>query len=235
MLELRELSKALAARIPSHLLENLANYAAVREAAHLLPARVIVRDRGRYFEAISDFLGGPYHPLTLLEFGVYRGDSLRQWAELNRHPDSRLVGFDSFTGLPERWRGRPAGYFDCQGRSPAIPDARVSFVAGWFNRTLPGALDRLLPVPAGHRLLVHLDADLYSAALYCLSTLSARVGPFAVMFDEFGAGEGRALRDLLAAYGGSFWPHLGLKRHARSTLPTRVFGVLHLGGTGAGA
>ena len=230
MIELRELAKALASRIPSHLLENAANYAAVRESGALLPAHYIIRDRASYFQAVRDLTGGAAQPLTFLEFGVYQGDSLRQWAALNTHPNSRFIGFDSFVGLPERWRRRPAGYFDCQGAPPAIADPRVSFVKGWFNRTLPTALDGLLPLPATHRLLVHLDADLYSAALYCLTTLSARIGPFAVMFDEFGAGEGRALRDLLAAHGGTFEPQLGLKRHRHSRLPTRVFGHLDLRG-----
>src|SRR4051795_45445 len=37
-----------------------------------------------------------------LEFGVFRGESLRAWARL-LPAGARLVGFDSFEGLPLRW------------------------------------------------------------------------------------------------------------------------------------
>lgn len=228
MLDIRELSKSITSRLPISALENAANYAVLRANPDLLPSEYIIRDRAAYFGRVRDQLGGETVPLLFLEFGVYQGDSIRQWAALNSHPDSRFVGFDSFIGLPERWRGRAAGYFDCGGKLPAIDDARVSFVPGWFNQTLPAALDRLLPT--GCQVVVHLDADLYSAALYCLSMLGARLPEFPVLFDEFGAGEGRALRDVLAAHGGSFTPLLGLKRGRLSSLPTRVFGRLRLGG-----
>lgn len=225
---IREFTKSATSYLPLHLIENAANYASVRSAAGLLPQEYVIRSRELYFQRISGLLGGSAQPITFLEFGVYRGDSLRQWTALNTHPDSRFIGFDSFTGLPERWRSRKAGYFDCGGHAPQIDDARVSFVPGWFNQTLPSALNQLLPLPPERQVLVHLDADLYSAALYVLTTLSARLSGFPVMFDEFGAGEGRALKDLLAAYGGTFEPVLGLKRASYSGLPTRVFGHLKL-------
>lgn len=222
MTALRELAKNLAARLPGHLVETAANYAALGATPGLLPTDHVTGDRRAYFTQVSDRLGGPATQLTFLEFGVHRGDSLRQWTALNAHPDSRFIGFDSFTGLPTRWRGRPAGYFDTGGQPPAIGDPRVRFVKGWFNQSLPAALDDLGDEHG--TLLVHIDADLHSAALYCLITLGLRLGAFHVMFDEFGAGEGRALRDVIEAFGVAFTPALGLKRQPYSTLPTRVFG-----------
>lgn len=225
MVELREILKALASRVPSRLGEGLADYAVLRENPHLLPARYVIGSRDAYFEAISDRLGGADARLTYLEFGVYRGESLRAWCALNRDPRSRFVGFDSFEGIPVQWRARPRGYFDVGGQVPAIADPRVRFVKGWFNETLPQALGDLAP---GGTILVHIDSDLYSSALYCLTVLAFRLGSFHVMFDEFGAGEGRALRDWCCAFGGSFTPLVGLKRTRYSTLPTRVFGFLTL-------
>lgn len=229
MIELREAGKALTSLIPLRFVESLANYAVMHENKSLLPPRYVVRDRGAYFDQILASLGGPDARILFLEFGVHQGASIRQWAGLNRNPDSRFVGFDSFVGLPEDWRGRKAGYFDTGGKAPEVADPRVSFVKGWFNESLPGALETLLPVPDGCQVVVHVDADLHSAALYLLTILGQRLGSFPVLFDEYGAGEARALRDVIAAHGGAFEPLLGLKRHARSSLPTRAFGRFRFG------
>ncbi len=226
--DLREAAKTLAARVPLHLAENIANYAVLRQRPDLLPADYVIEDRAAYFTRIRDLAQVADAPLTFLEFGVYRGDSLRQWAALNHHPDSVFLGFDSFTGLPMRWRNRPAGHFDCGGQPPAIADSRVRCIPGWFNHTLPQALASIANGPE-RQILVHLDADLHASTLYCLTTLGTALGSFLVMFDEYGAGEARALRDVLDAWGGSFVPLLGLKRHAWSALPTRVCGQFTFG------
>ena len=50
--------------------------------------------------------------IDFLEFGVYRGDSLRSWLGLNKNPQSKFYRFDSFTGLPAQWRKNAKGTFD---------------------------------------------------------------------------------------------------------------------------
>ena len=74
-----------------------------------------------------------------LEFGVASGGSINFLAE--RVPDgTRLHGFDSFEGLPERWReGRGGGFFDRGGSLPPVAP-NVSLHVGWFDATLPAFL-----------------------------------------------------------------------------------------------
>jgi hypothetical protein len=143
------------------------------------------------YQYVNEVLGNV--PIVYLEFGVFRGWSIKQWLNINTHPESRFVGFDTFTGLPEDWmEGRKAGHFNVEGKPPQIDDPRVRFVPGLFQHTLPGFLESFR---IEHPLVVHIDCDLYSGTLYCLATLD-RVMPAGtiVMFDEF--------YDLLHEYAG---------------------------------
>ena len=143
-------------------------------------------------------------PIDYLEFGVWKGDTVRAWADRNRDPGSRFFGFDSFEGLPEDWAGSfrvmPKGTFSTGGAVPAIDDPRVEFVKGWFQTTLPTFLEKFTPQS---RLVVHCDADLYSATLYVLCKLDPILAPGSVViFDEFNSAEGeaRALADYASAF-----------------------------------
>jgi len=141
-----------------------------------------VNDRHSLYRFLAKRFEG--QPIDYLEFGVWQGDSIRQWASLNSHPETRLFGFDSFEGLPEDWdRSMSAGTFDVQGVLPKIDDKRVSFVKGWFQDTLPGFLAQY---KRQDRLVVNIDADLHSSTLYCLVKLDPIITPGTiVIFDEF--------------------------------------------------
>lgn len=131
----------------------------------------------------NEVLGG--RPIDYLEFGVYQGDSLRQWLALNPHPQSRFYGFDSFEGLPEDWLSgdKPKGAFTCQGQLPEIDDPRATLVKGWFNQTLEPFL---ADFAVRNQLVVHMDADLFSSTLYVLMTLNRIVAKGTVfVFDDF--------------------------------------------------
>jgi len=122
--------------------------------------------------------------IDFLEFGVFRGDSIRYWSTINRHPESRFYGFDSFEGLPAAWReGQGKGHFNVGGALPEIADTRVRFVKGWFDETIPQFVKDFVPK---NRMLLHFDADLYSSTLmplvYFMS--SFRAGSL-LIFDEF--------------------------------------------------
>jgi len=140
-------------------------------------------------------------PIDYLEFGVFKGESIALWADINRHPSSRFYGFDSFEGLPENWdRSAPAGAFNLNGLTPDIPDERVKFIKGWFQDSLPGFLETFVPKS---RLVVHNDSDLHSSTIYVLTKLDdLLVAGSIVIFDEFGSAlhEFRAWHDYLRAY-----------------------------------
>ncbi|WP_141797288.1 TylF/MycF/NovP-related O-methyltransferase [Nocardioides sp. SLBN-35] len=143
-------------------------------------------------------------PIDYLEFGVFEGSSLRHWARLNTHPDSRFYGFDSFEGLPEEWkrfdRKIDKAHFDVQGALPDIDDDRVTFVPGWFQDSVDPFLETFTPE---RQLVVHIDADLYSSTLYVLTRLNALLVPGTiVVFDEFSSvlNEFAALEHYCSAY-----------------------------------
>jgi O-methyltransferase len=170
----------------------------------------IGKQRGRIdtFEYLEDF----YHhvhdevcgrtAIDFLEFGVYKGDSIRFWSQMNREPDSRFFGFDSFEGLPENWTKKvTTGAFDVGGAVPQVDDERVSFVKGWFQNTLPGFVDGFTP---RSRLVIHNDSDLYSSTLFALVSLHRFLVPGTVIiFDEYSSAmhEFRAFAD----YRNAFW------------------------------
>jgi O-methyltransferase len=122
--------------------------------------------------------------VNYLEFGVYRGDSLRWWLDGLSNADSRFVGFDTFTGLPERWRPtEPAGHFNANGVIPDIKDPRCSFEVGLFQDTLPPFVTS---TDLTNRLVVNLDADMFTSTLFVLTTLAPylKSGDL-IFFDEF--------------------------------------------------
>ena len=142
--------------------------------------------------------------ITYLEFGVATGNSIKKWAELNTHAESRFIGFDTFHGLPETWawggRSIPKGEFDVNGILPEIPDTRVRFVKGLFQETVFQFIDS---TEIDNRLVVHLDADLYSSTLFVLTALHRLLAiGTVVMFDEFNVvnHEFRAWIDYTSAY-----------------------------------
>jgi O-methyltransferase len=122
--------------------------------------------------------------IDYLEFGVWQGASIKRWCELNSNPKSRFFGFDSFEGLPEYWNRKTVkGAFDLQGVAPQIGDERVKLVKGWFQESVPTFLESFHPQS---RLVIHIDSDLYSSALFCLTSLHPLAKPGTILiFDQF--------------------------------------------------
>jgi O-methyltransferase len=123
-------------------------------------------------------------PIDYLEFGVFQGESIRHWAKINQSKESRFYGFDSFEGLPETWReGQAQGHFDVNGNLPKIDDQRVKFIKGWFDKTVESFASNFAPK---QRLVLHLDADLYSSTMIPLAFLNKwMTAGTLLIFDEF--------------------------------------------------
>ena len=123
-----------------------------------------------------------HEQVVYLEFGVYKGKSLKEWSKLLNHPRNKLFGFDSFEGLPEQWnRTNSIGAFSLHGNVPVFDDSRIVLHKGWFEETLPRFV-----VPPHERLVINLDADLYSSSLLVLRRLRSEIRPGTILiFDEF--------------------------------------------------
>lgn len=159
------------------------------------------KDRTWLYQSVIEQEGLNRRPMHYLEFGVYRGDSTRLWLEGVSNPESRFVGFDTFTGLPERWRPtEPEGHFNANGAVPDIKDSRCTFEVGLFQDTLPAFVTR---TDLSGRLVVNLDADMFTSTLFVLATLSPyfKSGDL-IFFDEFSCplDEFRAFEEFVRAF-----------------------------------
>lgn len=148
-----------------------------RDAGAGVPQTV---DRFALFSLVADLVERPVG--RYLEFGVSTGDSLRWWAARLNEPDTRLVGFDTFEGIPAAWGAQPAGSYTAGGTPPKVDDDRVTFEVGLFADTVPPFF---ATTELHHPLLVHLDADLYDSTVVVLTALLPHLRPGDVlMFDE---------------------------------------------------
>jgi hypothetical protein len=142
---------------------------------------------------------GPDAKILYLEFGVYAGNSITAWAGLNRNPDSRFIGFDTFEGLPEAWAGLEEGHFSTHGSLPQVDDPRIEFVKGYFQHTVRDTL-KGINVSLFDEIVVHFDADLFSSTVFSLVQVLQITPKFYAMFDEFSGDEARAFYALERAF-----------------------------------
>ncbi|MDH3378186.1 MAG: class I SAM-dependent methyltransferase [Gammaproteobacteria bacterium] len=141
--------------------------------------------RSQYYDEVAKEFSLDTEKVSYLEFGVYKGDSLRYWLTRNTNSESRFHGFDTFTGLPEDWGHIPKGHFSTEGRLPTINDERCHFHVGLFQENLPGFINDNKNIFAD-RLIVNIDADLYSSTLYVLIMLTDYLKSGDILFfDEF--------------------------------------------------
>lgn len=138
--------------------------------------------------------------IVYLEFGVAGADSFRWWLANHQNSNSKFYGFDTFTGLPEDWGPFKKGTF-AQSEIPKIDDNRAEFVQGLFQQTLLPFMEQ--QELRDKKLVIHLDADLYSATLFVLTQLYSKLKPGDIIFfDEFNVplSEYKAWEDFVSAF-----------------------------------
>lgn len=139
--------------------------------------------RYKLYEAIAASEQLFQNPIHYLEFGVAGGHSLRWWLKQNQHPDTKFFGFDTFEGLPEKWGAFERGSMAYSPESLNITDPRVSLHKGLFQQTLIPFLDSY---HGDLKKLIHIDSDLFSAALFVMTQLYRFLKPGDILlFDEF--------------------------------------------------
>ena len=119
---------------------------------------------------------------VLLEFGVYKGDSINYFSQ--HLQESEFVGFDSFEGLAEDWKGHLSrkGTFSLGGRLPKVR-SNVTLVKGWFDQTLPEYCAKHLGKKSVR--FIHIDSDTYEASAIILKQMAKYLQPgLLILFDE---------------------------------------------------
>jgi hypothetical protein len=164
--------------------------------AHMMNARNLVRRA----ELLEFALGACSIEGLIMEFGVFRGESLRFLA---KRVQQDVHGFDSFEGLPEDWTYfQKQGRFSLDGKIPEFHETNICVYKGWFEQTLP----RFLVEHEGAARLIHIDCDIYSSTRTVLDLAAQRiVKGTIIVFDEYlnypswQAHEFRAFQEFVAA------------------------------------
>jgi hypothetical protein len=102
--------------------------------------------------------------------------------------------------LPEDWGPYKKGSFGTENKVPEIDDQRIKFYQGIFQQTLPGFVKE---INVARRNVIMMDADLYSATLYALTTLAPVLKKDDIIFfDEFAVPthEFKAFQDFIQSY-----------------------------------
>ncbi len=154
--------------------------AAARSADYMVRHMMGATNHTERMPLLEFALGQCSIPGLVMEFGVFRGESL---SAIARHTQQDVHGFDSFEGLPEDWTYyQKQGRFGLEGQLPVFTQSNVHLHKGWFDAALP----KFLATNPGPARFIHIDCDLYSSTRTVLEQLSERIVPGTViLFDEY--------------------------------------------------
>ena len=135
-----------------------------------------------------------------LEFGVYKGNSINQLADILKSKKLNIFGFDSFQGI-DNWEGtnKTKGHYSTNGKLPKVR-SNVKLIVGDIFETLPIFLEE----NSNKKIkFVHIDTDTYLVGKFILENIKNYLDKNAVIvFDElhnFSAwedGEYKALQEV---------------------------------------
>jgi hypothetical protein len=118
-----------------------------------------------------------------MEFGVFQGTSINQFAKILSLDKKTITGFDSFLGLVEDWAGSsdPKGAFNLGGVPPKTRE-NVRLVVGKVQETLPKFLEENKNKKIQ---FVHLDMDTYATTKFILKNIKPYLNEGCILlFDE---------------------------------------------------
>jgi hypothetical protein len=97
----RKTAKGLASLLPVSLYERAGVFSLERHRFNEIRTKPTFAGREQIWTNLFHDAVGRTSRILLLEFGVWKGYSIKYFASLNTNTESRFVGFDSFEGLPE--------------------------------------------------------------------------------------------------------------------------------------
>ncbi len=188
------------------------------------PLVPIAELKSTFATIVKELSQAPTDRIVYLEFGVNQGSSMLCMHEAleahrNAMPD-RLIGFDSFEGLPPETATRDdqggaawsPGDFACSQsyteaylRANGVPKDRVELVKGWFSTSLTESTKTRLGIDRADVIMI--DCDIYTAAVEALTFCRALIADRAfVVFDDWGdantppnVGEQKAFAEFMEA------------------------------------
>ena len=125
--------------------------------------------------------------VTFIELGVASGYLTGWWlSPLRKSLTERKYGyhgFDSFKGLPHKWRNFEAGTFSTYGVAPSIENRYLVFHAGLVEETLNATL--MNKISTTNQKVIFFDLDLFEPSLHAYSIIKSYLKTGDVLyFDE---------------------------------------------------
>ncbi len=149
--------------------------------------------------AISEALRIHQPHYSYLEFGVWKGRTINQFAKILN--DIPIYGFDSFQGINEDWVGTdaPKGHFNLNSKVPKLRDNCIP-VIGLIQDTLPSFLSDNQNLQIN---FMHIDTDTYPTAKFILEQVKPHLLDQSIIvfdqlydFEGWSVGEYRALTEV---------------------------------------
>lgn len=109
--------------------------------------------------------------VKVVEFGVAFGDTIK-YLVARIEKDLEYHGFDTFTGLPKKWRTLPAGAMSTKGLLPAISSPNINFYTGLVENTLDDSVTARIFDGDGEGVYLFIfDFDLFEPTLFAFQKI----------------------------------------------------------------